>query len=535
LVEDGKFIEVNPAACRLYGRPRDALLSKHPGDLSPEYQPNNVRSSDLANEYMRAAIRGEPQHFKWQHLRNGVPFTADISLNAARYLRIPGQESQPRFVTILRDVTEKEKVAQSLTESELRFRQLFDFAPVAMCLWDEAGQVVDVNRSWLEILGYSIEDMQQQAQWWQKVFPDTAYAAYVKQDWRDMFASLVASENQSEAARELAHEVLVNCADGRQRYLIVMPAIVGQYTVLSLYDMTEQRAANMKLKQLNAHLEERVQERTRQLQNALDSLKSAQNELVRSEKLAGLGALVAGVSHELNTPIGNAVIMSDTLSSLSKSFVDEISKGLRKSTLDKFIYNMEQAVQIINRNLHKASELILSFKQVAVDQSSYQRRSFLINDVFHELTLMLTPTLKKKGVTLIEHAEGRVLMDSYPGPLTQVLINLVNNAVVHAFTEQSSEISPQIEVNATLIAKDEVEISVADNGFGMDEVIVDKIFDPFFTTKLGKGGSGLGLHICYTLVNDLLSGSIKVESIQGKGTVFRLRLPLTAPNVTVNE
>jgi signal transduction histidine kinase len=314
-----------------------------------------------------------------------------------------------------------------------------------------------------------------------------------------------------------------------------MPAIVGQYTVLSLYDMTEQRAANMKLKQLNAHLEERVQERTRQLQNALDSLKSAQNELVRSEKLAGLGALVAGVSHELNTPIGNAVIMSDTLSSLSKSFVDEISKGLRKSTLDKFIYNMEQAVQIINRNLHKASELILSFKQVAVDQSSYQRRSFLINDVFHELTLMLTPTLKKKGVTLIEHAEGRVLMDSYPGPLTQVLINLVNNAVVHAFTEQSSEISPQIEVNATLIAKDEVEISVADNGFGMDEVIVDKIFDPFFTTKLGKGGSGLGLHICYTLVNDLLSGSIKVESIQGKGTVFRLRLPLTAPNVTVNE
>lgn len=292
-------------------------------------------------------------------------------------------------------------------------------------------------------------------------------------------------------------------------------------------DVTEQQAAQAELASLNASLEARVQERTQALQSALESLQRAQGELVRAEKLASLGALVAGVAHELNTPIGNAVMVSSTLRDLHRQFERTVASGLKRSALSAFQAEGREALEVIERNLRRAAELITSFKQIAVDQSSYQRRPFELGEVLHELNLMLSPTLRRAQVALIDAVQPGLRMDSYPGPLTQVLMNLVDNAVMHAFEAPHSR--RQVRITGEAVADRGVRITVADNGQGIPAELLPRVFDPFVTTKLGRGGSGLGLHIVYTLVTDLLGGRVAVDSEVGQGCTFTIDLPRHAP------
>ena len=172
--------------------------------------------------------------------------------------------------------------------------------------------------------------------------------------------------------------------------------------------------------------------------------------------------------------------------------------------------------------------MIASFKQVAVDQSSYQRRPFELAEVIHEMRLTLSPTLRRSQVELEEDVASPVRMDSYPGPLTQVLMNLVNNAVAHAFEHVTQP--KVVRIVCRMLDAQRVRIQVQDNGCGIDEANLARIFDPFFTTKMGRGGSGLGLHIVYTLVTDLLGGTVQAQSQKGQGSCITLELPLVAPD-----
>ena len=242
--------------------------------------------------------------------------------------------------------------------------------------------------------------------------------------------------------------------------------------------------------------------------------------------MASLGSLVAGVAHELNTPIGNAVMVASTLSGRQREFEAAIAGGLRRSTLDDFLANARENSEVLERNLRRAAELIGSFKQIAVDQSSYQRREFMLSDVLQEIALALSPTLRHNGSLLLDQTPPGLRLDSYPGPLGQVLINLVNNAVLHAFEPGAGG---TVRIGAQLLDAGRVRVSVSDDGCGIAREQLKQIFDPFFTTKLGQGGSGLGLHIVYTLVTGLLGGRIEVHSAPGEGTRFTLDLPLTAP------
>ncbi|MCW8333466.1 sensor histidine kinase [Vibrio paucivorans] len=279
----------------------------------------------------------------------------------------------------------------------------------------------------------------------------------------------------------------------------------------------------------NQELEQRVAERTQELEKALAQLKATQDELVRSEKLAGLGSLVAGVAHELNTPIGNALMVSTTLKDINKEFVAELEQGLKRSVLDQYIEQSSESADSIERNLHRAAELITSFKQVAVDQSSYQRRQFDLPEILHELRVTMTPNLTRHQIQLEEAFEGAISMDSYPGPLTQVLMNLLSNAVAHAFSEQDTS-QKLVTIRCTLTNANTACIKVTDNGCGIEQKHLSKIFDPFFTTRLGQGGSGLGLNIAYNIVTGLLGGDIKASSTLGEGTTFSIELPLNAPD-----
>ncbi len=285
--------------------------------------------------------------------------------------------------------------------------------------------------------------------------------------------------------------------------------------------------------ELNLNLESRVQSRTlelenskHQLENNLMQLKEAQNQLISKEKLASLGSLVAGIAHELNTPIGNAYTVSTTVSEKVDDFERAYtSTSIKKSTLQKFSTEMAEAADLLSKNLKRASELITSFKTVAVDQASENRRRFNLAQTMEELAVTLRPQLKKRKIQYQIEIPSEIVLDSYPGPLIQVISNLFNNAVIHGFETRD-------EGQLCLVAKiDEdnpqlLNLQFSDNGGGIQPRNVDKIFDPFFTTKFGQGGSGLGLNICYNIVSGLLGGEIQVSSILGVGTKFTIKIPL---------
>lgn len=288
------------------------------------------------------------------------------------------------------------------------------------------------------------------------------------------------------------------------------------------------------LQRLNVDLESRVERRTgdlaranHELLEAIESLKLAQGELVRSEKLAALGSLVGGIAHELNTPIGNGVMAVSTLHDQVRDFRCEMASGLRRSTLEAFVDRVERGSEIAVRNLQRANELITSFKQVAVDQTSVQRRPFILSEVVDEILLTLQPTLKRTPYRVRSVISAGLAMDSYPGPLGQVLTNLLTNALVHGFEGRREGL---IEIRAEPCGEEQVCLSVSDDGAGIPPDMLDRVFDPFVTSKLGRGGTGLGLHIVWNTVTVVLGGSISVDSTPDQDTCFRIILPVVAPS-----
>jgi signal transduction histidine kinase len=260
-----------------------------------------------------------------------------------------------------------------------------------------------------------------------------------------------------------------------------------------------------------------------------DIVKSVQVELVKSEKMAALGALVAGISHELNTPLGNGLMAVSTLHGDVTRFRRELAGGLRKSTLNEFVTSAETATDIALRNLERAAALIDSFKQVAADRTSSQRRRFQLDKVVAETLMSLHPLLKQAPCEVVSGIPAAIVLDSFPGPLGQVLSNMIENAVRHAFRDGRD--GARITLRARLVDGGTlVAISVADNGIGMAPAIQERVFEPFFTTRLGQGGSGLGMHISHNIVYQILGGRLTLASVEGEGSVFEITVPLVAPD-----
>ena len=259
-------------------------------------------------------------------------------------------------------------------------------------------------------------------------------------------------------------------------------------------------------------------------------LQLAQAKLVEQEKMAALGSLVAGVAHELNTPIGNSLLMASTLEDMNLDFLAKVqSNNLRRSDLESFCSKSTDAAALLLRNLDTAASLISSFKQIAVDQTSDMRRSFDLRTVCEEVALTLSNRVRREGHTVRLEVEPGLTMDSFPGSLGQVLSNLILNAIVHALPGHAYGL---ITLQGRAIEGDLVQLVFRDNGVGIDAAHIDRIFEPFFTTRLGQGGSGLGLHICYNIICSILGGSISVSSVAGEGCCFTIVLPRVAPQTS---
>lgn len=298
--------------------------------------------------------------------------------------------------------------------------------------------------------------------------------------------------------------------------------------------MQKQQIAEEQHRQLNSSLEDMVNQRTTALKDAnmeliqtLEKLHQFQRQIVENEKMASLGDMVAGVAHEVNTPIGLGVtastMMLDRLAVIQKAFEE---KTLKASMMKRFLSESQENLEIIYRNLNRAAELISSFKQVAVDQSSENSRVFQVGQLINEILLSLRPRLKKIEHSIRVECDEDLIVETKAGPINQILINLIMNSIIHGFEDKEFG---AIEIFVELIDNSKLKICYKDDGRGIPEEIQKRIFDPFVTTKRGQGGSGLGMHLVYNLVTQALNGSITLSSEKEKGVEFVITFPVVIP------
>jgi len=261
----------------------------------------------------------------------------------------------------------------------------------------------------------------------------------------------------------------------------------------------------------NKMLEEKVTERTRELDarnseltETINELKETQQKLVESEKMASLGTLVAGIAHEINTPVGIGV-KADTMS---------------KKDLMEYLNFMYKSSKLVLSNLQRTAELVKSFKQVSVDQSVEEKRTFALGSYLKDIVNTIAPKFKGQEVDFKFDCPDSIILESYPGAFAQIITNFMVNSSLHAFEESNAGTI----ILAGKLTDHDVVLSYSDNGKGMSQEIIDRIFDPFFTTNK-QHGTGLGMHIVYNLVTQKLKGNITLESSPGKGVTFTITLP----------
>jgi PAS domain S-box-containing protein len=265
-------------------------------------------------------------------------------------------------------------------------------------------------------------------------------------------------------------------------------------------------------------------------ETALQHLRETQESLIEAEKLAALGRMVAGVAHEVNSPVGSSLTVASTLQRRAELFASEVARGdLKRSSLGEFVDLVQQASAQLVSNLNRAAERVESFKQVATDQSQSHRRSFDAAEMTEQVLSHLGRELRDRRIALKLNLEPNLELDSFPGPFGQVLVNLVINSLTHAFPNGNGS----IDIKLRAMGADHIELHFADDGSGMTPEAKRQAFDPFFTTRRHQGASGLGLHIVHTIVVEKLGGRITLASEPGAGTIIRLVLPRVAPLATV--
>ena len=434
--------------------------------------------------------------------------------------RLVDFDDEKVIVTVAVDVTRQKQIEddmrqteEALRESEMRFSTLFGSSPIALGVFGDASSnysALQFNDAWYRLFGYRPEQVIGKA--------TSEFSFQVNPPDRARILDLL--EKQGEAHD---FECWLYRADGEKLLcqLFVRKLLVGsRLLILAAYmDITRQRETEEALYDLNVTLEYRIQQRSQELQRA-------QAELMRSEKLASLGSLVAGVAHELNTPIGNSLMVASTLAESTEHLVASLDSGIRRSVLENYLANASAGSQIIVRSLTRSADLIQNFKSIAVDQSNDQRRSFDLGKIVAETLGIFELSRKNKGFAVQAEVEDGLMMNSYPGQIEQVLINLVNNALLHAFSGRDAG---TVSIRAVADGPDRVRLSVEDDGVGIAPENLPRVFDPFFTTRLGQGGSGLGLSIVLSIVENVLGGQIHTESHPGQGTRFRMDLPRQAP------
>jgi PAS domain S-box-containing protein len=409
-----------------------------------------------------------------------------------------------------------------LKQDTNRLAYLIEYNPNTIIITTPNGAIEYVNSVFTSVTGYTAEEVV--GHHIDELKLDDLSSTTTPYSWADIMDGYV-----------WEGELISRKKDGSQfpEHVFVLPITDGFDTVTSVCfvkrDITESKKAERDLLSLTDTLEERVKTRTsqldasnRELLNTLDQIQDIHHHLVESEKMASLGGLIAGVAHEINTPVGIAFTAATHLEKTTRTMQHLFESGtMKRSDLALFMETCTESSRLLHSNLNRASELIRSFKQVAVDQTGEGRRVFKFREYIAEILLSLRPVLKKTNHVVAVSGDSDLYLNSYPGAFSQIITNLITNSLTHAFKNRDAgrmEIS--FEKNDTHFI-----LVFADDGQGISREDKEDIFSPFFTTNRESGGSGLGLHIIFNLITQRLHGTIDCTSREGVGTTFTITIP----------
>ncbi|PZD73170.1 Sensor histidine kinase TmoS [Acaryochloris thomasi RCC1774] len=396
-----------------------------------------------------------------------------------------------------------ETTALALKESEEKFSKAFERSPVPLSLAAlPAGHFLDVNQEFVIQTGYSRQEI-------------LGHTVLELDFWVDLSERSQLLERLQIQGSVHDFETRLRAKSGEIRDVLMSVEIINlnnnPHFLAAVKDVTERNVA-----------ERRLAARTKELSQALETLKDAQNQLVESAKMAALGNLVAGVAHEINTPVGTAIMMASTLENATRMIAKDTAQGrLTQSAFHDYLEVATDASQLILDNLKRAGDLVQSFKQVAVDQTSLRERTFKVKPYLQEVISNLHPQLKQTPHSVTIAGDATLTLHSHPGALSQIITNLVVNSIDHGFCDNRAG-----QIHIDIQQRDaQCLLTYSDNGIGIQPENLERIFEPFFTTTHHKGGSGLGLHLVYNLVTQSLQGLITVTSTVGSGTTFTITMP----------
>ncbi|WP_420264489.1 sensor histidine kinase [Candidatus Magnetominusculus dajiuhuensis] len=393
---------------------------------------------------------------------------------------------------------------QTLHEKERKYRQLVELSMEGIWAVDNDGITTFVNHAIADMLGYTMDEML-----------GVNFLEFMDDEGKIKAIETVKSQAVTGHSDRLETTFLHK--SGKIVYAVVAATALiddnrnptGSFAVIS--DITKRRETETQLKQSMSDLE-----------RAYNDLKRSQQHLIQSEKMASLGGMVAGVAHEINTPVGIAYTLSSNIVKKSETIVAAFNdKSLNKSQLEDYITEVEQNGQLIFRNLQRTADLIKSFKMVAADQVTQERRTFRIKEYLEEILLTLHPKLKHCQLNIEITCSEDLTVDSYPGAFAQIITNLLLNSLIHAYAPCDKG-----DISIKVVAKEtEITVEYKDDGKGISQENLNRIFDPFFTTRRGTGGTGLGLHIVFNIVTQTLGGRIDCKSTEGEGATFIIEFP----------
>ncbi|MGO8911142.1 MAG: PAS domain S-box protein [Bradyrhizobium sp.] len=500
----GALLNANPALARMMGYDTPEELIRGITDIA-----HTVYVHPEAREQYRLLMQRDSmvRDFEYQVRQRGgaILWLSD----SATAVRDEGGEVI-RYEGTVRDITDQRRAEETIAEGRRLLQLVIDTVPAVINVKDKQLRYVLMNRYMAGIFG---------------VEPTDAIGRTTT-DLMSRYGAQKTDENDRRvlaAGKELGfYEEEYLDSTGNLRHWLVnkLPLLDAGGEVESIVtvalDIGERKRGEQEMRKAKDSAEA-----------ALRNLRETQNSLIEAEKLAALGRLVAGVAHEVNNPVGISLTVASSLERKTALFASEVARGdLRRSSLNEFLETSRDASSQLVANLNRAAELITSFKQVAADRNYSDQRTFDLGDLTEQVVMSLRPGLRKHHLTLTVDCQPNLTMNSYPGPYGQVLTNLFLNAVAHAFPDGRPGC---VDITVRESGKDNVEIIFSDDGCGMSLDVRRRAFDPFFTTRRDQGGTGLGLHIVYSIVTNRLGGRLELDSEPGRGTRIQIILPRVAP------